>query len=238
MLAGHDTTATALTYALWVLGHHRDMQDRVAAEAAEIGDRELTPDDVPGSATPFRCCTRRCGCARPPRGSAGWPCATSPSTVPRRGGQPRGRGNLCRAPRSGPVARPLVFDPDRFSPETVQGPRPLAVHPVRGRPTVVHRRALRGAGNHARAGHHHPVDWRSVRWTTISRSRCRSRRSPRARSRPTSGFARELNSAAGSAAPPARTAAARRSAAKSPSPAAPPGPSVITCGSRSSKVLP
>ncbi len=47
MLAGHDTTATALTYALWALGHHREIQDRVAAEAAEIGDRELTPEDVP-----------------------------------------------------------------------------------------------------------------------------------------------------------------------------------------------
>ena len=47
MLAGHDTTATALTYSLWVLGHHPDIQDRVAAEAAAIGDRELTPDDVP-----------------------------------------------------------------------------------------------------------------------------------------------------------------------------------------------
>jgi cytochrome P450 len=47
MLAGHDTTATALTYSLWVLGHHPDVQDRVAAEAAAIGDRELTPDDVP-----------------------------------------------------------------------------------------------------------------------------------------------------------------------------------------------
>jgi cytochrome P450 len=47
MLAGHDTTSTALTYALWVLGHHPQVQDRVAAEAAEIGDRELTPEDVP-----------------------------------------------------------------------------------------------------------------------------------------------------------------------------------------------
>jgi cytochrome P450 len=47
MLAGHDTTATALTYALWVLGHHADVQSRVAAEVAEIGDRELTPEDVP-----------------------------------------------------------------------------------------------------------------------------------------------------------------------------------------------
>nr|WP_225952529.1 cytochrome P450 [Mycobacterium sp. OAS707] len=47
MLAGHDTTATALTYSLWILGHHPDIQARVAAEAAAIGDRELTPDDVP-----------------------------------------------------------------------------------------------------------------------------------------------------------------------------------------------
>ncbi|MCV7158705.1 cytochrome P450 [Mycolicibacterium brisbanense] len=47
MLAGHDTTATALTYALWQLGRHPEIQDRVAAEAAALGDRELTPDDVP-----------------------------------------------------------------------------------------------------------------------------------------------------------------------------------------------
>ena len=47
MLAGHDTTATALTYALWQLGHHPDVQDRLAAEVAELGDRELTPADVP-----------------------------------------------------------------------------------------------------------------------------------------------------------------------------------------------
>ncbi|MGB7506008.1 MAG: cytochrome P450, partial [Mycobacterium sp.] len=46
MLAGHDTTATALTYALWALGHHPDIQDRVAAEARRIGDRALVPEDV------------------------------------------------------------------------------------------------------------------------------------------------------------------------------------------------
>ena len=39
LLAGHDTTATALTYALWALGHHPDLQDRVAAEVAALGDR-------------------------------------------------------------------------------------------------------------------------------------------------------------------------------------------------------
>lgn len=47
MVAGHDTTATALTYALWALGHHPDMQQRVAAEAGAVGNLELTPDDVP-----------------------------------------------------------------------------------------------------------------------------------------------------------------------------------------------
>ena len=47
MLAGHDTTASTLAYALWALGRNRDLQDRVAAEVTDIGDRELTPDDVP-----------------------------------------------------------------------------------------------------------------------------------------------------------------------------------------------
>ena len=47
LLAGHDTTSTALTYALWSLGHHRDIQDRLRAEVAALGERALTPHDVP-----------------------------------------------------------------------------------------------------------------------------------------------------------------------------------------------
>jgi cytochrome P450 len=47
MLAGHDTTATTLTYALWALGRHLDIQDNVRAEVTAIGDRELTPADLP-----------------------------------------------------------------------------------------------------------------------------------------------------------------------------------------------
>jgi cytochrome P450 len=47
LAAGHDTTATTLGYALWSLGRHRELQERVAAEVADLGDRELTPDDVP-----------------------------------------------------------------------------------------------------------------------------------------------------------------------------------------------
>jgi cytochrome P450 len=47
MLAGHDTTATTLAYALWSLGHDLEVQQHVAAEAAAIGNRALTPEDIP-----------------------------------------------------------------------------------------------------------------------------------------------------------------------------------------------
>jgi cytochrome P450 len=47
LLAGHDTTATALTYALWAIGRHQDIQEKMAAEVDAIGDRVLTPDDLP-----------------------------------------------------------------------------------------------------------------------------------------------------------------------------------------------
>jgi cytochrome P450 len=46
LLAGHDTTATTLAYALWQLGRHPGLQASVAEEAAAIGTRTLTPDDV------------------------------------------------------------------------------------------------------------------------------------------------------------------------------------------------
>ncbi len=45
--AGHDTTATTLAYSLWQLGRHPDLQERVRGEAAAVGDRDLTPEDVP-----------------------------------------------------------------------------------------------------------------------------------------------------------------------------------------------
>ena len=51
LIAGHDTTSTTLTYALWALGHHPELQDRVAHEVGELGDRALTVDDIP--ALPF-----------------------------------------------------------------------------------------------------------------------------------------------------------------------------------------
>ncbi len=44
ILAGHDTTATTLTYALWQLGRHRHMQERVRAEVDAVG--QPSPENV------------------------------------------------------------------------------------------------------------------------------------------------------------------------------------------------
>jgi cytochrome P450 len=47
LLAGHETTATALTFALHLLGHHPQVQDRVRREVADVlGDRTPTAADL------------------------------------------------------------------------------------------------------------------------------------------------------------------------------------------------
>ena len=118
MLAGHDTTATALTYALWILGHHPEVQDRVAAEVAALGERELTPADVAhlGYTTQvlheaLRLCPPAAGVGR---------MAVRDIAV---GGHRIEAGTLVavgiyalhRDPEIWP--EPDTFDPDRFSPE-------------------------------------------------------------------------------------------------------------------------
>lgn len=44
-LAGHETTANALAWSWWLLATHPEVADRVAAEAAALGNRPLTADD-------------------------------------------------------------------------------------------------------------------------------------------------------------------------------------------------
>ena len=118
MLSGHDTTATMLTYALWELGHHPDIQNRVAAEVAEIGDRELTPDDVPRltyTAQVLNESLRLC----PPAAGVGRlavrDIAVDGYRVEAGSIVAVGINALHRDPAL--WERPLVFDPDRFSPQ-------------------------------------------------------------------------------------------------------------------------
>jgi cytochrome P450 len=47
IVAGHETIATALTYALYAVGRHRDAQQRVADEVAELGAGSVTANDIP-----------------------------------------------------------------------------------------------------------------------------------------------------------------------------------------------
>jgi cytochrome P450 len=118
LLAGHDTTATALTYALWALGHHPEAQDRVAAEAAEIGDRELTPNDVPRLVYTRQVLHEALRLQPPAAGVgrlAGHDLAVDGYRVEAGTFMAVGITALHRNPAL--WERPRVFDPDRFSPE-------------------------------------------------------------------------------------------------------------------------
>jgi cytochrome P450 len=47
IVAGHETIATALTYALYSVGHHLNEQQRAADEIAQLGTSPATADDIP-----------------------------------------------------------------------------------------------------------------------------------------------------------------------------------------------
>jgi cytochrome P450 len=122
MLAGHDTTATLLTYALWALGHHPDLQDRVAAEVAKIGDRRLTPEDVPRLGytvqvlhEALRLCPPAAGVGRLAM------CDVAVDGYRVEAGSVMGVGIYAVHRDPALWDHPLVFDPDRFSPENSKG---------------------------------------------------------------------------------------------------------------------
>lgn len=121
MLAGHDTTATTLAYALWALGNHPDMQRRVADEVAEL-DADLSPDDVarlPYTIQVLHEALRLC-----PPGALNGRTALRDIAVDGfrvQAGSMVGIGiyALHRDPTL--WQHPLEFDPDRFSPENSAG---------------------------------------------------------------------------------------------------------------------
>ncbi|OBH55995.1 cytochrome P450 [Mycobacterium colombiense] len=122
LFAGHDTTATTLTYALWALGRHPDLQQRVAAEAAGLPDRQLTPDDVARLGFTVRVlqeALRLC-----PPGPTGTRMATRDVEV---AGYRVKAGTMLAFGRMAVQTDPGLwddtqrFDPDRFSPERADG---------------------------------------------------------------------------------------------------------------------
>ena len=82
MGAGHDTTATTLAYSLWQLGRHPEMQERVRAEAAAIGDRAARrPDDVANLGYTVQVLHEALRLCPPAAVTGGSPCRTSTSTA-------------------------------------------------------------------------------------------------------------------------------------------------------------
>src|SRR5271165_184163 len=122
ILAGHDTTSTTLSYSLWALGRHPEIQDRVFEEVSALGDRPLTPDDVPRLGHTVRVlheALRLC----PP--AAGTPRMLNKDLAV--DGYRVEAGTMAvvsfYAMHRDPYLwdRPLTFDPDRFLPERSQG---------------------------------------------------------------------------------------------------------------------
>jgi cytochrome P450 len=122
LLAGHDTTSTVLTYALWALGHRPELQQRVAAEADALGDRRLTHEDVPQlryTVQVLHEALRLC----PPAPAVG---RTAMADIEVDGYRvPAGTAVIVAiyAMHRDPALweDPLRFDPDRFSPERSKG---------------------------------------------------------------------------------------------------------------------
>lgn len=122
IFAGHDTTATSISYALWQLGRNRAVQNRVAAEVAQLGDGELTPDDVPRLGYTIQVLKesmRLC-----PPGATGSRMTTEDVEVagyrvPAGTMLVVGRMSVHRDPTLWPD--PLRFDPDRFTEEASRG---------------------------------------------------------------------------------------------------------------------
>jgi cytochrome P450 len=122
LLAGHDTTATALSYALWALGRRPDLQERVAAEVGVLGRGRLTHQDVsrlPYTAQVLHEALRLC----PPVPAVGRTVLADIEV----GGYRVAAGSFAvvaiYAMHRDPAlwVDPLSFDPDRFSPERSRG---------------------------------------------------------------------------------------------------------------------
>lgn len=134
LVAGHDTTATTLTAALWLLGHHPEVQEQVAAEAQAIGET-VTIADLPRLAVATRVVQEAMRLYPP----AAWlPRRTTRDTEICGFHVPQGTDVVVsiwaihRDPALWPD--PRRFDPDRFLPEQAEGRDRWAFLPFGGGP--------------------------------------------------------------------------------------------------------
>jgi cytochrome P450 len=122
IFSGHDTIATTLTYTLWELGRNPELQERVAAEVAELGDKTLDSDDA--MRLHYTVQVLREGLRLCPPAPTGTRLATRDLQV---GGYRVEAGTMLAFGRRAVQRDPtlwkdaLTFDPDRFSPMQCAG---------------------------------------------------------------------------------------------------------------------
>ncbi|OBF72111.1 cytochrome P450 [Mycobacterium sp. 852002-51613_SCH5001154] len=122
MLAGHDTTSTTLTYALWSLGRHRDIQEQVRAEVSALGERALTPDDVPELTLTVRVLHEALRLCPPAAGTMRCPTRDIVVDGHRVEAETMALVSFYALHRDPALWEdPLRFDPDRFLPERSRG---------------------------------------------------------------------------------------------------------------------
>jgi cytochrome P450 len=151
-IAGHETTATALTWAWYLLAQHPEAEARMHAEIdRELGGRPPGFDDVPQLPIRNTFSPRRCGFTRQPGRSAGWRVEElefGGYTVPKKSIVIMSPYVMHREPEYWP-------EPDRFDPGTLGtaiSASATFLLPVRRRSAAVHRRKVRVDGGDAGAG--------------------------------------------------------------------------------------
>ena len=138
LLAGHETTSTALTFACHLLGHHPEVQDRARAEVDDVlGDRPPTAGDVP--ALPYASMViQEAMRLYPPAYAFGRGTPTGDTidgyAVPPGSVVLVSPWATHRHPDFWPD--PHRFDPDRFAPEAVAARHRYAWFPFAGGPRV------------------------------------------------------------------------------------------------------
>ena len=157
LFAGHDTTATTLTYALWSLGHHPEYQERVAKEVAALPDRPLTPDDIPQlgyTVQVIRESLRLCPPAPTGTRMANRDVEVGGYLVPKGTMLVVGRMAVQRDPTL--WDDPLRFDPERFSPANSKALDRWQYVPFGGGPRSCIGNHFAMLEDHPRPGDHHP----------------------------------------------------------------------------------
>ena len=148
LLAGHDTTANALTWTWYLLATHPDIAERVAVEVREVlGNRPPTAADLPRLTYAERIVGEGMR-LYPPVYAFGREAVQDTEVMGHR--IPRGwnvvmsQWVIQRDPRW--FVEPERFDPDRWADGLAQASAALCLFPLRRRPAAVHRQRLRADG--------------------------------------------------------------------------------------------